>query len=168
MWRHYRQQARGPQCRESENMEELKDAFMDFRRDSGVGVIILTGAGEKSFIAGADITEMSSASATEAVELITGGEMISTQEAEEMGLVNHVVPPEDLMPKAMEIANSILSRGPEAVRLSLEAIQHGMEMTLAERLDYEANLLGIVFSTEDKDEGTTAFMEKRKPKFQGK
>ena len=51
-------------------MEELKDAFMDFRRDSGVGVIILTGAGEKSFIAGADITEMSSASATEAVELI--------------------------------------------------------------------------------------------------
>ena len=85
-----------------------------------------------------------------------------------MGLVNHVVPPEDLMPKAMEIANSILSRGPEAVRLSLEAIQHGMEMTLAERLDYEANLLGIVFSTEDKDEGTTAFMEKRKPKFQGK
>jgi len=100
--------------------------------------------------------------------MITGGEMVSAQEAAEIGLVNHVVPLEELMLKAMEIADLILSRGPEAVRLSLEAIRHGVEMTFAEGLYYEANLFGIVFSTDDKDEGTTAFMEKRLPKFQGK
>ena len=60
-----------------ETMEELKDAFMDFRSDSGVGVIILTGAGEKSFIAGADITEMSSASATEAVASARRGQELT-------------------------------------------------------------------------------------------
>ncbi len=103
-----------------------------------------------------------------AFEMITGGEMVSAQEAAEIGLVNHVVPLEELMLKAMEIADLILSRGPEAVRLSLEAIRHGVEMTFAEGLYYEANLFGIVFSTDDKDEGTTAFMEKRLPKFQGK
>ena len=228
-------------------VHELKDVFRTIREDEKTGVVILTGTGDKAFIAGADIKEMKSASTTEAIasarrgqdltnliedfpkvviaavngyalgggceiamachirvasrsaifgqpevnlgiipgwggtqrlprlvgkgraiEIITGGEMISAQRALEIGLVNYVFSEEELMDKCHEVAHSILKRGPEAVRLSLEAVNRGMEMTQELGLQYEANLFGIAFNTEDRVEGTKAFVEKRKPNFKGK
>lgn len=230
-----------------ETVVALKDAFRELHNDEDVGVVILTGAGEKAFIAGADIKEMTSASPTDAIassrrgqdltnfiedfpkvviaavngyalgggcevamachirvasenarfgqpevnlgimpgwggtqrlprligkgraiEMITGGEMISAEEANEIGLVNRVTPQTQLMETCEEIAKTILSRGPEAVRLSLEAVNHGVEMTQDLGLEYEANLFGVVFSTDDRKEGTTAFVEKRAPDFKGR
>ena len=230
-----------------DTVNELKDVFRTIRDDEKSGVVILTGSGDKAFIAGADIKEMTSASPTEAiasarrgqdltnliqdfpkvviaavngfalgggcevamachmrvasssamfgqpevnlgiipgwggtqriprlvgkgraVEMIAGGEMVSADRAFEMGLVNYVTSPEKLMEKCHELAQSILKRGPDAVRLSLEAVNRGMEMTQELGLQYEANLFGIAFSTEDRIEGTKAFVEKRKPNFKEK
>ncbi|MFQ6675622.1 MAG: enoyl-CoA hydratase/isomerase family protein [Fidelibacterota bacterium] len=103
-----------------------------------------------------------------AVELITTGELITAREALRIGLVNEVVPPEDLMPRALKMARSILKRGPEAVRLSLEAIRHGLDAPLNQGLDYEANLFGAAFASPQKDEGIRAFLEKRSPQFKDK
>jgi enoyl-CoA hydratase len=100
--------------------------------------------------------------------MIAGGEMVSAERALEMGLVNYVTPPDELIEKCQEVAQSILKRGPEAVRLSLEAVNRGVEMTQEQGLEYEANLFGIAFSTDDRVEGTKAFVEKRKPNFKGK
>lgn len=225
-------------------LDALKDSFRRIRSDTAVGVVILTGGGEKAFISGADIKEMAGLEPTEAVEfskngqdlttlidsfpkpviaavngyalgggceiavachmriasenakfgqpevnlgiipgwggtyrlpriigmgkaveMITSGEIISAQEAKEIGLVNHVVNGDELMNKAMEIAQSILKRSPEAVRLSLEAIHRCSGMTLTDGLAHEAALFGMVFSTPDEKEGTQAFLEKRSPVF---
>ena len=230
-----------------ETIVALKDAFREFQIDDEVRVVILTGTGEKAFIAGADIKEMKSHSPSKAIasarrgqdltnlienfpkvviaavngyalgggcevamachirvasnnamfgqpevnlgiipgwggtqrlprlvgkgraiEMITSGEMISALVAKEIGLINHVTEPGSLMDKSEEISKSIIKRGPEAVRLSLEAVNKGLEMTQELGLEYEANLFGIVFSTEDHAEGSAAFVEKRNPNFKGK
>ena len=100
-----------------------------------------------------------------AIEMITTGEMISAQRAKEIGLVNHVVPSDELLPKSLELARAILKCGPTAVKIALDAIQHGVEMRLTEGLKYEANLFGLAFGTDDKQEGISAFLDKRSPKF---
>ncbi|NUM81073.1 enoyl-CoA hydratase/isomerase family protein [bacterium] len=231
----------------TETFNELYDAFKKINDDAQVIGVILTGSGEKAFVAGADITELAvqtpvtakefalrsevvlcfiermskpviaavngfalgggcelsmachmriaSESAKfgqpevnlgliagnggtqrlprlvgkgRAIELLCTGDMISADEAFRIGLANRVVKKEELIPACEKILNTIASKAPIAVKLTLEAVQSGMEMTLAEGLNFEANLFGLVFSSEDMKEGTKAFMEKRKPNFQGK
>ena len=212
--------------------------------DDQVGVIILTGAGEKAFVAGADIKKMQSMGPEAALEfgkagqqmtltienspkpviaavngfalgggceislachirvasdtatfgqpevllgilpgwggtqrlprlvgsglaneIITTGRMVSAVEAKSMGLVNHVVPPDELMNKCMEIANQILNNGPNAIAQSLNCIQKRMGMSMEDGLEIEVENFSKLFATEEAKEGLSAFVEKRKPNF---
>jgi enoyl-CoA hydratase len=225
-------------------MSELRAAFQDAKDDASVRVVLLTGSGEKAFIAGADINELQKLSVVEAKEythrgqsvfdlienlgkpviacingfalgggceiamactmrlasenaklgqpevklgIIPGyggtqrlprlvgkgmamqlnltGEMISAQEAHRIGLVNEVTTSVDLMPRAEAIASKIIANAPLAIRYCMDAVNKGMEMTLAEGLFLEATLFAVTCATEDKKEGTTAFLEKRAANF---
>ncbi len=103
-----------------------------------------------------------------ALELLLTGEMIDAQEAHRIGLVNRVVPPEEVLAEAERLLRSMLANGPVAVRLCLEAVDQGLDMTLDEAQVLEANHFGLVASTEDMREGMAAFLEKRKARFQGR
>jgi enoyl-CoA hydratase len=228
-------------------MKELSACFEQIRDDSESRIVILTGAGEKSFVAGADINELAVQTpvggkemslrgqstldlienlgkpviaavngfalgggcelamactlriASEnarfgqpevklgiipgyagtqrlprlvgkgrALEMVLTGEPISAQEAYRIGLVNQVVPLNDLLATAESVARRIMANGPLAVRFVMEAVNHGMEMSEAEGQFLEANLFGLCCTTEDKNEGTRAFLEKRPAKFAGK
>jgi len=228
-------------------MEELRAAFHDVKNDASVRVVIMTGAGEKAFIAGADIGELAkhdpvSAKAYThrgqsvlnlienlgkpviacvngfalgggceiamactmrlvsenaklgqpevklgiipgyggtqrlprlvgkgiAMQLVLTGEMITAQEAHRIGLVNEVVAAAELIPRAEAIAQKIVANAPLAVQYTMEAVNRGLEMPLAEGLFLEASLFGVACATEDKKEGTTAFLEKRQAQFKGK
>ena len=228
-------------------VEELHHALLDARDDASVRVLILTGAGEKSFVAGADISElalqtpvngkefslygqgvfhlletmgkpsicaingfalgggcelalcctMRIASKTAklgqpevklgilpgyggtqrlarlcgkgvAHELCLAGEMITGEEAQRIGLVNHVYEPAELLPAAEALAKKIIANAPLAVKYAMEAVGRGVEMPQEEGLFLEATLFGLVCSTEDMREGTKAFLEKRPPLFRGK
>jgi len=228
-------------------MEELRAAFTDIKNDASIRVAIMTGSGEKAFIAGADIAELAKHGAVSgkeythrgqsvldlienlgkpviacingyalgggceiamactmrlasenakfgqpevklgiipgyggtqrlprlvgkgiAMQLVLAGEMISAQEAHRIGLVNEVVPTTELIPRAEAIAQKIIANAPLAVHYAMEAVNKGMEMTLAEGLYLEAVLFAVACASEDKKEGTTAFLEKRPAKFQGK
>jgi enoyl-CoA hydratase/carnithine racemase len=227
--------------------EDLRTAFEDARNDPTVRGVILTGAGNKAFIAGADIGELARASAIEAeqssrfgqavldlienlgkpvvaavngfalgggcetamactiriavdtakfgqpevtlgllpggggtqrlprlvgkgraLQLILSGEMISAQEAYRIGLVNEIVPAADLITRAEAILNKIGSNAPVAVKFSLEAVNKGMETSQGEGILLEASYFGLCAGTEDKKEGTSAFLEKRAPQFHGR
>jgi enoyl-CoA hydratase/carnithine racemase len=226
---------------------DLRTAFEDARDDAAVRGVILTGAGDKAFIAGADITELAHVTAVgaeessrfgqevldlvenlgkpviaavngfalgagcetamactirlasetakfgqpevtlgllpggsgtqrlprlvgkgRALQLILSGEMISAQEAYRIGLINEVVPPADLIKRAEAILRKILSNAPIAVKYALEAVNRGMETIQSEGLALEASYFGLCAGTEDKKEGTSAFLEKRAPQFQGR
>ncbi len=228
-------------------IDELHAAFEELGGDAEVGGVILTGAGEKAFVAGADIGELNDlgpVAAREhalcgqalcrtietlgkpvvaavqgfalgggcelamactlrvagekarfgqpevklglipgfggtqrlgrlvgrgsALELLLTGEMIDAREAHRLGLVNRVVPQDQVMEEARTLMASILERGPLAVRYTLEATHQGLELPLEDGLRLEANLFAITFATEDKVEGTRAFLEKRPPAFRGK
>jgi enoyl-CoA hydratase/carnithine racemase len=228
-------------------MEELRAAFTDIKNDAGVRVAILTGAGEKAFIAGADIGELAKQDAVAgkeythrgqsvldlienlgkpviacingfalgggceiamactmrlasenaklgqpevklgiipglggsqrlprlvgkgiAMQLVLAGEMITAQEAHRIGLVNEVTTPADLIPRAEAIAQKVIANAPLAVQYAMEAVNKGMEMTQREGLYLEATLFGVCCATEDKKEGTVAFLEKRAAQFKGK
>jgi enoyl-CoA hydratase len=228
-------------------MGELRTAFTDLKQDREVRVVILTGGGEKSFVAGADIGELQKNNPVEAKEythrgqavldvienlgkpviacingfalgggceiamactmrlasenaklgqpevklgiipgyggtqrlprlvgkgiamqLLLTGEMISAQEAHRIGLVNEVVPAGQLITRAEAIAQMIIKNAPLAIQYCLEAVNHGMEMTQQEGLFLEASLFAVSCATEDKKEGTSAFMEKRAANFAGK
>src|SRR5213075_1581015 len=102
-----------------------------------------------------------------ALQLILSGEMIDAQEAYRIGLVNKVEPVAELLAESEKMMRGILAMGPLAVRLAIEAVDQGLEMTLDEGLLLEANHFGLLPATEDMKEGTTAFLEKRAAKFQG-
>ena len=103
-----------------------------------------------------------------AMQLNLTGEIITAQEAHRIGLVNEVVAAAELMPRAEAIAAKIIANAPLAIRYCMEAVNKGMEMTLAEGLFLEATLFAVTCATEDKKEGTTAFLEKRATNFKGK
>jgi enoyl-CoA hydratase len=227
--------------------QDLRTAFEDARDDAAVCGIILTGAGDKAFIAGADISELATVSAVQAEEssrngqevlnlvenlgkpviaavngfalgggcetamactirvasenakfgqpevalglipggggtqrlprlvgkgralqLILSGEIISAQEAYRIGLVNEVVPAAELITRSEAILKKIFSNAPLAVKFSLEAVNKGMETSQSEGLALEASFFGLCAGTEDKNEGTQAFLQKRRPQFQGR
>lgn len=103
-----------------------------------------------------------------AMQLILTADMIDAAEAYRIGLVNKVVPANELMAETEKMLRGILSMGPLAVRLSMEAIDHGLEMTLDEGLLLEANHFGLLAATQDTKEGLSAFLEKRPAQFTGK
>ena len=226
---------------------ELYELFQEIENDAEVRVVILTGSGEKAFVAGSDITEMQPQNSmeinsfvekarmasdriytlskpviaaingyalgggceltmccdlriasenarfgqpeinlgvipgaggtqrltrliglTRAKELLYTGDMIDAQTAVDIGLVNEVVPEGKLMDEAKALAQKLLDKGAIALRLLKTATNSGINMNLISALDLEAECFSMCFSTEDQKEGMNAFIEKRKPKFQGK
>lgn len=221
-------------------------ALDELRRDDSVRVVVITGAGEKSFIAGADISEFEGQTpvtqrnlflektlfnsidtfpkpviamingfclgggcelalacdiriASEnarfgqpeinlgiipggggtqrltrligegrAMELILSGDMIDAAKAHQYGLVNHVHPLAELEAKTLELAAKIAEKAPIALQMAKEAVKFASKSNLDEGLRREVDLFAICFSTADKEEGVSAFLEKRKPNFQGK
>jgi enoyl-CoA hydratase len=103
-----------------------------------------------------------------AMELILTGQIIDARTAFNLGLVNHVVPADQLETKTMEIANRMAEKSPIALRLAKEAVRLASRSNLDEGLRREVDLFALCFSSEDKDEGVKAFLEKRKPEFKGK
>jgi len=230
-----------------ETLTELGQVFNEIENDAEIRGVLITGSGEKAFVAGADILEISSLdniSGAEfslegqeifnkieqcskpviaavngfalgggcelalachirvasdnakfglpevglgvipgfggtqrlsriigkgrALEMLMTGNMIDAQEAYRIGLVNKVSSKDTLEQTAMEILNTILTKGPYAVSMVIHSVNEGMDKKLSTALDEEANLFGQTCSTEDMREGTAAFLEKRKPNFTGK
>jgi enoyl-CoA hydratase len=103
-----------------------------------------------------------------AMQMVLAGEMITSQEAHRIGLVNELTAAAELIPRAEAIAAKIIANAPLAVQYAMEAVNKGMEMSLAEGSFLEATLFGVCCATEDKSEGTVAFLEKRVAQFKGK
>nr|WP_158910233.1 enoyl-CoA hydratase-related protein [Granulicella sp. L56] len=227
--------------------DELEAVFTALAKDPAVRVILLTGAGEKAFAAGADINELAAADAgsgeakarrgqavfrlieicgkpviacingfalgggcelamacnlrlasetarlgqpevklglvpgyggtqrlprlvgrSAALRLMLTGEMIGAAEALRIGLVDEIVPPERLMTRAKELANAIVTMAPLAVAGCLEAVERGIGLRIDEAMQVEAEIFGRLCGTDDKAEGTTAFLEKRLPEWTGR
>ena len=98
-------------------------------------------------------------------EIITTGKMISASEAHRIGLVNHMVPASELIPKCEEIAEEILKNGPNAIAQSLLCIRYSMGKDMNSGLEFEVDRFSELFETDETKEGLSAFVEKRKPKF---
>jgi len=231
----------------AKTLRELRAAFEDARQDEAVRGVILTGAGGKSFVAGADIGELAKVTAVEASEmtsngqavtslietlgkpviaavngfalgggcelamacsirlatdsakfgqpevklgvipgyggtqrlprlvgrgralqLILSGGMIDAAEAYRIGLVNEVVPADGLIARAEAILQQIFGNAPLAVKFAIEAVDRGLEASQTEGLVIESSFFAICAATDDKKEGTSAFLEKRAPKFAGR
>ncbi|MTI68714.1 MAG: short-chain-enoyl-CoA hydratase [Firmicutes bacterium] len=105
---------------------------------------------------------------SKAKELIFTADMIDSNEAEKIGLVNKVVKKEDLMDEALNLAKKIASKGQIAVRYSKCAINRGFETDIDTGMAIEKDLFGLCFASDDQKEGMTAFLEKRKPEFENK
>src|SRR6266581_3641299 len=226
--------------------EEGAALIEELRGNDSVGVVVITGAGDKAFIAGADIAEFAGRTAMmqrdvmvsrslfnaidsfpkpvlamingyclgggcelalacdlriasenasfgqpeinlgiipggggtqrlprlvgegRAMELILTGDIITAEEAERLGLVNHAVSPEDLETKTMDIANRIAEMSPVALRMAKQAVKNASRTDLRAGLEAELDLFALCFASEDKEEGVRAFMEKRKPEFKGR
>ncbi|MDQ7817118.1 MAG: enoyl-CoA hydratase-related protein [Melioribacteraceae bacterium] len=230
-----------------DTLTELKSCFELIRNDNEINIVIITGAGEKAFVAGADISELNKLNEADgkafsefgqeifnqienlnkpviaavngfalgggcelamachirlasekakfgqpevnlgiipgyggtqrlarlvntgrAAELVLTGDIIDANEAYRIGLCNKVYAPEELMRKAVELAEKISSKGQIAVELSLKAIVSTNELPESDGLKYEADLFGKCCGTDDFKEGTSAFLEKRKPDFKKK
>ena len=221
-------------------------ALEELRKDETVRVLVITGAGEKSFIAGADISEFAGKTPVsqrnlflektlfnsidtfpkpviamingfclgggcelalacdirtasekarfgqpeinlgiipggggtqrltkligegKAMEMILTGDMIDAPMAFDLGLVNNVFPAEELEAKTMGLANKIAEKSPIALQMAKEAVKLASRSTLDEGLRREVDLFAICFSSQDKEEGVAAFLEKRKPVFKGR
>jgi enoyl-CoA hydratase len=102
-----------------------------------------------------------------AKKMIFSGDMINAQEALRIGLVEEVAPASELMETVKTFAKKLASRSPIAMALCKRAVNKAMETTLQDGCFIEANLFGLAFSTNDMREGTSAFLEKRKPEFKG-
>lgn len=227
-----------------EIIDELKDAFSLFKSDDSVKAIIITGSGEKAFVAGADISELnkldmiSAKSFSEkgqsvfnliesmdkpviaavngfalgggcelalachiriasenakfgqpevnlgiipgyggtqrlaglintgrAMEYILTGDIIDSSEALRLGIVSHVYPQTELLARAEDMANKIISKARHAVRLAIKAVTATKDISQRDGMNYEASLFALCCGTEDFKEGTLAFMEKRKADF---
>jgi enoyl-CoA hydratase len=228
----------------AKTLRDLRAAFEDAREDGAVRGVILTGAGGKAFVAGADISELARVTAVEAAEMTTNGQavtslienlgkpviaavngfalgggcelamactirlavesatfgqpevklgvipgyggtqrlprlvgrgralqlilsggMIAAPEAYRIGLVNEITPADGLIARAESILQQIFTNAPLAVKFALEAVNKGLETSQAEGLALESSLFAICAATEDKKEGTSAFLEKRQPAF---
>src|SRR5262249_4104182 len=103
-----------------------------------------------------------------ALQLILTGEMISAQEAYRIGLVNEIVRPADLITRAEAILKKIASNAPIAIRYALAVTNKGLETSQSEGLLLEASYFGLCAATDDKKEGTAAFLERRAPQFHGR
>ena len=102
-----------------------------------------------------------------ATQIRLSADPIDAQEAHRIGLVNEVVEPARLLARAEEILRKIEANGPLAIRLCMEAVNRGLEVSLAEGLVLERTLFGLSATSSDKTEGTSAFLEKRPAKFTG-
>ena len=102
------------------------------------------------------------------MEMILSGAIVDAHEAYQLGLVNQVVPADHLETTTMELANRIAEKSPIALRLAKEAVKLASRSNLDEGLRREVDLFSLCFSSEDKDEGVRAFLEKRKPEFKGR
>jgi enoyl-CoA hydratase len=103
-----------------------------------------------------------------ALELLLTGRMIDAQEAYRLGLVNAVVPAQDLLPASISLAKEMAANAPLALGYAIRAVQDGLDRPLAEALEKEAKYFGQACASEDSTEGTKAFLEKRKPNFRGR
>jgi enoyl-CoA hydratase len=230
-----------------EVINEVLQALEDVRTDENVRVVVLTGAGEKAFSAGADIKAMKGMNAlkgrelslmgeelcsglenlqkpviaaingyalggglevamacdlriaserarmgqteiniglipgwggtqrltrligrTKAKELIFTGKMIDAKTAEQLGIVNMVFPAEEFRERVRQFAKELASKAPVALRVAKALINKGADMSLDSAIALEREGIGVVASTEDLQEGVSAFAEKRKPMFKGK
>lgn len=106
--------------------------------------------------------------AGKAKEMIFSGDFIEAEEALRVGLVNKVVPAEQLMPEAKRLAKRFAMRGAVALRMAKSAVNEGLRMDLEAGLQYEHKCFSLLFATQDQKEGMQAFLEKRRPNFQGK
>jgi enoyl-CoA hydratase len=100
-----------------------------------------------------------------AKEMLLTGDHYDAEAACRMGLVNKVVPADELLDYCLAMAKRIAARGPRAVRLSKEAVNHGQDMDLEKALHLESDLYGLVFSDDEPREGCSAFLEKREPEW---
>jgi len=103
-----------------------------------------------------------------ALDLVLTGRIVKADEALAMGLVNRVVPREELLDAARQLAGILVSKAPLALRYAMEAVHRGLEMGLEDAFAWEAHLFGLCAATRDMKEGTAAFLEKRKPSFEGR
>ena len=230
----------------AQTVRELDECMRTLTADASVGAVVLTGAGDRAFVAGADISELSQNTATNArdvarsgqalcdrieragkpviaaingfalggglelamactlrlaadtaklgqpeinlgilpgfggtqrlprligparaLELLLTGDPVDANEAWRLGLVNRVVPAEQLREEALGLAAKLAGKAPVAVRYILDVVRSGMQMSLSEACGLEATLFGLVSATEDMREGTHAFLEKRRAEFTG-
>ena len=228
-------------------VEELHQAVLALKHDPQVRVVVITGAGEKAFVAGADINELATKGSVQgqefalrgqrvfdllenlgkpviaaingfalgggcelamacafriaadtarlgqpeinlglipgyggtqrlprlvgksvALDLLLTGRQLTAQEALQIGLVNRVVPAANLQVEARRLAAELATKAPVAVRCIIEAVNRGLEISCEQGQFLEATLFGLVASTDDMREGTTAFLEKRTPEFKGR
>jgi enoyl-CoA hydratase len=103
-----------------------------------------------------------------AMELLLTGDLISAEEAKDIGFLNYVVPADQVMAKAMEIAEKIAANGPIAVKAIRKSARACLGVPEREALKIESEISGPVFQTEDAKEGPAAFMQKRKPAYKGR
>lgn len=101
----------------------------------------------------------------QAKELLLTGDMIDAERAYDLGLVNHITAPQDVLKVAKEMANKIASKGSESLHYIQKCVDKGVDMPLEEGLALEATSFGVIFGTPDKTEGINAFLEKRAPQF---